>query len=158
MTITENIEKLKRSLHEKTHDINADKNITSQLLENAVYNAKVIVPPTTKPPIMDQRIPENPNVFYTGNPIASQSMANPFDIAKSQLESRYKTAVTALKTIWYEDHILQVGVVRTVDKTTKVVDLKLFFGNKMSDCDITITKCELGIYDARSLKDRKSVV
>ena len=91
------------------------------------------------------------SAFYTAVPAAAQPMIDPIEHAKNQMEGRYREALAAPKGILYEDHILQLGIIKNVNKTTKTVNIKLFFGNKMTDTSLTITKCSLGIHDSKSL-------
>lgn len=90
--------------------------------------------------------------FYSNDLAVSQPMINPVELARSQIEPRFKNALTSPKTIWYEDHILQIGCMRNTNKTAKTIELTFFFGNKMPDCSLRITRCDLGLYDAKSLK------
>lgn len=92
----------------------------------------------------------DPSGYYTAVP-SSQPMVDPIEHAKSQIEGKYRGALTAPRAVLYEDHILQLGMMKNVNKASKTVNLKLFFGNKMSDCGLRILKCLLGIYDSKSL-------
>eukprot|EP00826_Nyctotherus_ovalis_P044045 TRINITY_DN4715_c0_g3_i1.p1 TRINITY_DN4715_c0_g3~~TRINITY_DN4715_c0_g3_i1.p1 ORF type:complete len:445 (+),score=125.74 TRINITY_DN4715_c0_g3_i1:304-1638(+) len=152
--VMESIENLKKAVRGKESEV-------PETLESAFYNAKVgsEVSGRTIEELMTGPHEETYSKvkpigagFYSNDLAVSQPMINPVELAKSQIESRFKNALTSSKSIWYEDHILQIGCMRNINKATKTIELTFFFGNKMPDCNLRITKCDLGIYDAKSLK------
>jgi len=110
-------------------------------------------------PVLTYILPPTPSAgtsvsgFFTNRPNSTPSLVvDPIELAKSQLEMRYKNCITNPKSVWYEDHILQIGIMRQIDKRLKTAKLKLFLGNKQIDSNLHFTRFSLGAFDDKSLK------
>ena len=155
-TIIANIENLKKTIRGLGTEV-------PQILESALYDAKVthngkgnqhVIEELNTRPTEESNSRAHPigAGFYSNDVHISKPMVNPVELAKSQKETRYKNAIVEPKGIWYEDHILQISYIRTINKKAKVVEFTSFFGNRMPDCNLKITKCDLGLHDTKSLK------